>query len=357
VGLQLPPAWTFESNQPGAQLGTSVGTAGDVNGDGYADVIAGAPYYDVGLTDEGQALVFAGSPAGPSPAPIWTASGGQTSANFGMSVASAGDVNGDGYADVVVGAPYFDNTQTDEGRASVFYGNGGPGLSVAPQQRRADDSAPIAPGGRTLVAGSFNLAALGRTPFGRGRVRLEWEIKPLGSLFDGTGTQMSAAALDTPPGGVHLDEPNTGLGAGDYHWRARLRYDHPLALFARSSRWFTPPWNGWEETDVLVSGCTAPTLQITISDVRPGPGPNEVTIDYADPNPPANVTGYNVYRTTDPTAPPAFWTLLANNVGDQDPATPGLQWIDTTGDNPPAGTGFYYKITAYNAACGLEGPY
>jgi hypothetical protein len=47
----------------------------------------------------------------------WTAESNQLDAGFGWSVASAGDVNGDGFGDVVVGAPYYDNGQTDEGRA------------------------------------------------------------------------------------------------------------------------------------------------------------------------------------------------------------------------------------------------
>ena len=38
-------------------------------------------------------------------------------------MATAGDVNGDGYADVIVGAPDYDNGQTDEGRAFVYHGS------------------------------------------------------------------------------------------------------------------------------------------------------------------------------------------------------------------------------------------
>lgn len=39
---------------------------------------------------------------------------------FGLSVGTAGDVNGDGYSDVIVGAHRYDNGQTDEGRAFVY---------------------------------------------------------------------------------------------------------------------------------------------------------------------------------------------------------------------------------------------
>ena len=55
--LMTTPAWTAESNQTGAGFGTAVATAGDVNGDGYSDVIVGAVVYDNGETDEGRAYV------------------------------------------------------------------------------------------------------------------------------------------------------------------------------------------------------------------------------------------------------------------------------------------------------------
>jgi hypothetical protein len=52
----------------------------------------------------------------------WTAEGNQTDAYFGWSVSTAGDVDGDGYDDAIVGAPYFNHSSTDEGRAFVYRG-------------------------------------------------------------------------------------------------------------------------------------------------------------------------------------------------------------------------------------------
>ena len=86
-------------------FGVSVATAGDVNGDGYSDVIVGAHDYDSDQTDEGRAYVYLGSASGLASSPAWTAEGDQAGADFGISVATAGDVNGDGYSDVIVGAP------------------------------------------------------------------------------------------------------------------------------------------------------------------------------------------------------------------------------------------------------------
>ena len=122
-GLAATAAWTTEGDQAGALFGNSVGAAGDVNGDGYADVIVGAPLYDNVESAEGRAFVYLGSAAGLATGSAWTAESDQAAANLGRSVAGAGDVNNDGYADVIVGASTFDHTQADEGRVSVFFGS------------------------------------------------------------------------------------------------------------------------------------------------------------------------------------------------------------------------------------------
>ena len=90
VGLRLTADWTAEGDQAGAHFGDSVGTAGDVNGDGYADIIIGAYGYDSPEENEGRAFVYHGSPAGPSLTADWTAESNQLDALFGSSVGTAG---------------------------------------------------------------------------------------------------------------------------------------------------------------------------------------------------------------------------------------------------------------------------
>jgi hypothetical protein len=159
-------------------------------------------------------------------------------------------VNGDGYADVVVGAPYFDNGQNDEGRAYLFYGNGGPGVPLRPRQWRVNSNKPIAHLGKSDATSSFRLLVGARTPYGRGLVKLEWEVKPLGATFNGLGTGRSASWQDTGVTGLDLGQVITGLNAGrNYHWRVRLLYHSGRLPFAQHSRWFTMPWNGWNEKD------------------------------------------------------------------------------------------------------------
>ncbi len=127
TGLGTTPATTL-TTPPGAYVGfgISVASAGDVNGDGYADVVVGA-YNEGGGT--GAAHVYLGSASGLATTPATTLTGLYGSA-FGIQVASAGDVNGDGYADVAVAASYV-NAPSPTGQAFVFLGSAG-GLATTP---------------------------------------------------------------------------------------------------------------------------------------------------------------------------------------------------------------------------------
>lgn len=131
-GLSSTPVWTAEGNQAFANFGTSVASAGDVNRDGYSDVIVGANFFTNTLSSEGRAYLYLGSPSGPSTTPFVTWDGGQADASFGFRVASAGDVDRDGYADVLIGAILYTNGEQDEGRVSLFLGSAsGPSTKAA----------------------------------------------------------------------------------------------------------------------------------------------------------------------------------------------------------------------------------
>ncbi len=114
--------WTAQGNQARGHFGISVGSAGDVNCDDFDDIIVGASAYDNGQENEGRAFVYYGSLSGLSDTADWTAESNVVGAGFGRSVAAVGDVNGDGYDDVIVGAPQFTNDQISEGAAFVYYG-------------------------------------------------------------------------------------------------------------------------------------------------------------------------------------------------------------------------------------------
>src|SRR4030042_1497221 len=112
-----------EGDQASANLGMSFASAGDGNGDGYSDVLVTAYIYDNGETDEGVVYLYHGSATGLSSSYNWMSEGNQVDARYGFSVSSAGDVNNDGYSDVIIGAICYDNVQTDEGAAFVFLGS------------------------------------------------------------------------------------------------------------------------------------------------------------------------------------------------------------------------------------------
>jgi hypothetical protein len=117
-------AWIRTLGSPnattGGVFGASVGNIGDANGDGWDDLVVGAWGEDPGgISNAGMAYIFSGATGDTlhSLFPPDPQSGGE----FGLAWA-AGDVNGDGYGDAVVGAATVDVGYVDDGRAYVFSG-------------------------------------------------------------------------------------------------------------------------------------------------------------------------------------------------------------------------------------------
>ncbi len=111
--------------------GFSVGPAGDVNGDGFGDIIVGAYLADTPGSSQGAAYVVFGQASGLGPEIDLSALDGTTgfaligaedTDQAGASVTSAGDVNGDGYGDLIIGA-YREGA--DRGAAYVVFGKPG----------------------------------------------------------------------------------------------------------------------------------------------------------------------------------------------------------------------------------------
>jgi len=157
-GLAASPVWSIAGNQDYAHLGTSVASAGDVNGDGFSDVLVGVPDWDLlGLPsefDKGYAAVFQGGPSGPLATPAWSISGAEGS-RLGSAVASAGDVDGDGFSDVVVSAIHAPGGGTEGGTVSVYRGSAS-GLSTSPWWSRDGGQSYDGFGSSVACAGDVN---------------------------------------------------------------------------------------------------------------------------------------------------------------------------------------------------------
>jgi FG-GAP repeat protein len=105
--------WAFDGPESGIAAGTSVAGLGDVSGDGVPDVAVGAPRArPAGLLAAGSTFVLSGATG----AMVRRIDGTAANADFGTSVAGAGDLDGDGQDDVAIGAPRGDGT----GRVDVF---------------------------------------------------------------------------------------------------------------------------------------------------------------------------------------------------------------------------------------------
>jgi hypothetical protein len=107
-------------------FGNAIVPAGDVNGDGFGDLAVTAP------AELGTVYVYRGTKDGPSGSPVTLSGTGY----FGSAVTGAGDVDGDGLADVLVGAPGAYGAPAPAGTVSVFFGTAG-GIAPTPTVLKA----------------------------------------------------------------------------------------------------------------------------------------------------------------------------------------------------------------------------
>ncbi|NQU20487.1 MAG: FG-GAP repeat protein [Candidatus Nealsonbacteria bacterium] len=185
-------------------FGGSVSGAGDVNGDGRADLIVGAYGDDNHGDKSGSARVFSGIDG----STLYTFYGHGARDEFGWSVSDAGDVNGDGFADMIVGAYRDDNNGTDSGSARVLTVNGvydwrgassDPGNAANWQLMNTSARPDSAPAGRDVI----RIGPAARHPVNSGTIDVaRIDVLDGGTLQNSSGGSIICPVINVNAGGI-----------------------------------------------------------------------------------------------------------------------------------------------------------
>jgi hypothetical protein len=150
--------WTRDG-AAGDRLGSGIGPAGDVDGDGVPDAIFGAP-------GGGKALVCAGR----SGETILDLAEGSPADSYGLKVCGAGDLDGDGHGDLLIGATRFDGAQVDCGRVYVQSGKDGTVLFTLDGESAGENFGSAVDAQRQGASRLIAVGAMGAPGGGRGYV-------------------------------------------------------------------------------------------------------------------------------------------------------------------------------------------
>jgi len=131
-GLNSSESWNWSLNSDEGETGFLVSSAGDVDGDGDDELLIVSSNHTTVEAEKGRVDMFLGSLAPWGNESSWSLSGSTIDAKLGMSIAGDGDVNGDGYADIAISSTGSKGSPFGYGAVHIFHG-GSTAISSQPQ--------------------------------------------------------------------------------------------------------------------------------------------------------------------------------------------------------------------------------
>lgn len=192
------------------------------------------------------------------------------SAFTGFSVAGAGDVNGDGYSDIIVGATGYQSGQNTPGSAFVFYGNNGKGSKNNVRLLNNDMATPI--NHNQFNQPNFVATLFTKSFIGNNKGKFVWETMAPGVPFSKTGNNpigTSTQFTGSSPNYANLTVAGSVLGANVLKTgiatkiRVRVRYSPVLAITGQ----MYGPWRYLQSQ--LAGYNNAPVPEETAAEVSP----------------------------------------------------------------------------------------
>jgi len=210
AGLDANPAWTATGSHADAVLGWSMASFTTLSFDGFDDLVVGMP----GMSDAdpplyGSVRIYAGSASGPAREPVQELVAARPGTLFGCAVAT-GDVNHDGFDDLLVGEPHYPDPSGPSGRAYLFLAQSG---------RYAETPACILSGrpgsgfGITVSLGDVNHDGYWDAVVGASSASFGAELSECGAAYVYLG---SATGLDSIPVVLPGRQAGEGFGSGAF---------------------------------------------------------------------------------------------------------------------------------------------
>lgn len=201
---QCPITYIYDGEAAENWFGQSLASAGDVNNDGFDDLIIGAMYHTSNIFREGRVYVFSGMTGDT----LYVFSGDMAEIIFGRSVASAGDVNNDGFDDFIIGAPQTFTLNTDPGRAYVFSGKTGDTLYAFTGETNGDRFGYTVASAGDVNNDSFDDFIIGAIDYNSGRGRAYVFSGQTGDtlyIFDSEGNSDEFGIISAAAGDINND--------------------------------------------------------------------------------------------------------------------------------------------------------